>query len=56
MLAHASCLSREYGLPSVQLSNAMQRIPDGATITVNGDTGDVRIEPDNEPDVAVAPA
>ncbi len=41
LLAHGSCLAREYGLPAVQLSSAMQRIPDGATITINGDTGEV---------------
>lgn len=41
--SHASCLSREYGFPSVQLEGAMQLIPDGATITVDGDTGIVRI-------------
>ena len=43
MLAHASCLSREYGLPAVQLTGAMRRIEDGAIITVNGDTGVVRL-------------
>lgn len=43
ILAHASCLSREYGLPSVQLPNAMQLIPDGATITVDGYLGEVEI-------------
>lgn len=43
MLSHGACLSREYGLPAVTLPNAMQKIPDGATITVNGDTGRVTI-------------
>ncbi|MDQ1499220.1 MAG: rifampicin phosphotransferase [Actinomycetota bacterium] len=43
MLAHGSCLAREYGFPAVQVANAMRRIPDGATITVNGDTGEVTI-------------
>lgn len=43
MLAHGSCLAREYGFPAVQIANAMRRIPDGATITVNGDTGEVTI-------------
>jgi phosphohistidine swiveling domain-containing protein len=41
MLAHGACLSREYGLPAVQLRNAIQLIPDGAVITVNGDTGEI---------------
>jgi pyruvate,water dikinase len=43
MLAHGSCLSREYGLPAVTLGSAMRLIPDGATITVNGDTGQVTV-------------
>jgi pyruvate,water dikinase len=49
MLSHASCLSREYGLPSVQIANAMQRIPDGAMITVHGDTGQVIVHDDDHP-------
>ena len=44
MLAHASCLAREYGLPAVQLPSALRLIPDGATITVNGDTGEVTVD------------
>jgi rifampicin phosphotransferase len=44
MLAHGSCLSREYGIPAVTLFNAMQRIPDGALITVDGNTGRVTVE------------
>jgi phosphohistidine swiveling domain-containing protein len=43
MLAHGSCLSREYGLPAVTLANAMARIPDGSTITVNGDSGEIEM-------------
>jgi phosphohistidine swiveling domain-containing protein len=43
MLAHASCLAREYALPAVQLPGAMRMIPEGATITVNGDTGEVLV-------------
>jgi rifampicin phosphotransferase len=43
MLAHASCLAREYGLPAVQLPGALRMIPEGATITVNGDTGEVLV-------------
>lgn len=44
MLAHGSLLSREYGIPAVQLAGAVSRIPDGATITVDGDAGLVAIE------------
>ncbi|KAB5550005.1 Pyruvate, water dikinase [Coniochaeta sp. 2T2.1] len=43
ILAHGSCLAREYGLPSVQVARAMQLIPDGALVTVNGDRGTVTI-------------
>lgn len=41
MLAHGACLSREYGLPAVQLRNAIQLIADGALIKVNGDSGEI---------------
>ena len=44
ILAHGSCLAREYGLPGVQIASAMQLIPDGATITINGDAGTVVID------------
>jgi pyruvate,water dikinase len=43
MLAHGACISREYGIPAVQVGGAMKRIPDGALITVDGDSGQVRI-------------
>jgi pyruvate,water dikinase len=49
MLSHASCLSREYGLPSVQVADAMTLIPDGATITVHGDTGQVTVHAPESP-------
>src|SRR5262249_47889133 len=52
MLSHASCLTREYGMPSVQLPNAMDLIPDGATITIDGDLGTITIvdeEPQTKP-------
>jgi pyruvate,water dikinase len=55
MLAHASCLAREYGLPAVQLPGALSRIPDGALVTVDGDTGTVALHDDGEkpgPDVS----
>jgi rifampicin phosphotransferase len=48
MLAHASCLAREYGLPAVQLPGALGRIPDGAVITVDGGTGTVALDVDRE--------
>jgi rifampicin phosphotransferase len=43
MLAHGSCLSREYGLPAVQIANATNLIDDGTTITVDGDSGAVAV-------------
>jgi pyruvate,water dikinase len=43
MLAHGSCLAREYGMPAVQLNKAMRLIPDGATIRMNGDNGSIVI-------------
>jgi pyruvate,water dikinase len=46
MLAHGSCLSREYGLPAVTLASAMKLIEDGSTITVNGDTGEITVVDD----------
>jgi pyruvate,water dikinase len=48
VLSHASLLAREYGLPSVQLSNARKLIPDGATVTLNGSTGEIVIVDSHE--------
>lgn len=44
VLAHGSCLSREYGLPCVQLAGATELIPDGVKISIDGDTGLVRLD------------
>jgi len=44
MLAHGSLLAREYGFPAVQIAGATELIPDGALITVDGDTGRVHLE------------
>jgi rifampicin phosphotransferase len=46
VLAHTVCLSREYRLPAVQLPSARKQIPDGATITINGSTGEITIDDD----------
>lgn len=48
MLAHGSLLAREYGFPAVQIAGATELIPDGALITVDGDTGRVHIETEDE--------
>jgi phosphohistidine swiveling domain-containing protein len=43
-ISHAVIVSRELGLPCVvSATNATRRIPDGAEIEVNGDTGQVTI-------------
>lgn len=55
LISHAALLSREYGLPGVQIPGAINLIPDGATITVDGDAGIVKIhDPEDEPDQEVA--
>jgi rifampicin phosphotransferase len=41
LLSHSSCLAREYGFPAAQVEDAMRLIADGATITLDGDTGEV---------------
>ncbi|HZZ50078.1 MAG TPA: PEP/pyruvate-binding domain-containing protein [Pseudonocardia sp.] len=43
LLAHGSCLAREYGMPAVQLPKAMRTIPDGARIRINGDKGTIEL-------------
>jgi rifampicin phosphotransferase len=50
LLSHSSCLAREYGFPAAQVEGALNLIPDGATITLNGDTGEVFIENDEPAD------
>jgi pyruvate,water dikinase len=52
LLAHGSCLAREYGFPAAQIPGAMERIPDGALISINGDTGEVVILESPEGDEA----
>ena len=41
MLAHGACLSREYGIPAVQVRDAMRQVPDAVSITVDGNTARV---------------
>lgn len=43
MLAHGSCISREYGIPAVVIPGAMKLIGEGATVRVCGDTGEVTV-------------
>ncbi len=43
-LSHAIIVSRELGIPCVvSVTDATKKIPDGATIEVNGDTGEVTV-------------
>jgi pyruvate,water dikinase len=45
MLSHASVVAREFGIPAVVgTTNATARIPDGATVTVDGSRGIVVVE------------
>lgn len=46
LISHGALLAREYGLPGVQIPGALQLIPDGATITLDGDAGAVIIHDD----------
>ncbi|MBX9605758.1 MAG: hypothetical protein K2Y51_06015 [Gammaproteobacteria bacterium] len=41
MLAHGACLSREYGIPAVQIRDAMRLVPDAVEITVDGNNARV---------------
>ena len=50
LISHGALLAREYGLPGVQVERALRLIPDGATLTVDGDLGMVIIhDEDDEP-------
>ena len=43
MLSHGACLSREYNLPAVTIADAARRISDGAQVTLDGNTGELRV-------------
>jgi rifampicin phosphotransferase len=43
LLSHSGCLAREYGFPAAQVENAIQLIPDGATVRLDGNTGTVYV-------------
>ena len=50
LISHGALLAREFGLPGVQIEGALRLIPDGATITLDGDAGVVIIhDSDDEP-------
>jgi pyruvate,water dikinase len=51
-LAHATLVSREYGIPCVtNVNRATERIPDGAMITLDGNAGRILL---HEPATAEA--
>lgn len=43
LISHGAIIAREFGLPAAQLPSARRLIPDGATITLNGDTGVIQV-------------
>ncbi|HKY93242.1 MAG TPA: PEP/pyruvate-binding domain-containing protein, partial [Nevskiaceae bacterium] len=48
LISHGALLAREFGLPGVQIEGALQLIPDGATITLDGDNGVVVIHDETD--------
>ena len=48
LISHGAIIAREFGLPGAQLPGARRLIPDGATITLNGDTGIIQVHGDDE--------
>ncbi|MEZ5689192.1 MAG: PEP-utilizing enzyme [Caenibius sp.] len=50
LISHGALLAREYGLPGVQIENALQLVPDGTMITLDGDAGIVIIHEDGDSD------
>ena len=44
LLSHSAIVAREYGIPGVVgTRDGTQRIPDGATVRVDGDAGEVHV-------------
>ena len=56
LLSHSGCLAREYGFPAAQVENAIQLIPDGATVRLDGNTGTVYVIDVPEPVLEVLEA
>ena len=54
ILAHGACLSREYGIPAVQIRDAMQQVPDAVAITVDGNATRVYPASETEDDADLA--
>jgi pyruvate,water dikinase len=51
LISHGAIIAREFGLPGAQLAGARRLIPDGALITLNGDTGVIQVHDTDDPDV-----
>jgi pyruvate,water dikinase len=43
LISHGAIIAREFGLPGAQLPGARRLIPDGAVITLNGDSGVIQV-------------
>jgi pyruvate,water dikinase len=49
-LSHGAIVAREYGIPAVlNVPQALQRIPDGATITLDGAAGTIQLDDPTSP-------
>jgi pyruvate,water dikinase len=48
LISHGAIIAREFGLPGAQLPGARRLIPDGATISLNGDTGVIQVHGEDE--------
>ena len=56
LISHGAIIAREFGLPGAQLPGARRLIPDGATITLNGDTGIIQVHDGESPEEMAARA
>ncbi|EWT06400.1 hypothetical protein N864_21705 [Intrasporangium chromatireducens Q5-1] len=54
LISHGAIIAREFGLPGAQLPSARRLIPDGATITLNGDSGIIQLHEDDDPEKIAA--
>jgi pyruvate,water dikinase len=53
LISHGAIIAREFGLPAAQLPGARRLIPDGALITLNGDSGVIQVhEGDDQEQIA----
>jgi pyruvate,water dikinase len=51
LISHGAIIAREFGLPAAQLPGARRLIPDGALITLNGDTGVIQVHESDDLEV-----